>query len=76
MYYKNYFIFFSHAEFGQSIANALDPKNLEGGSSTLNPDKKVYLDDSENLQGKHFCIFKNTLLYDRFVFCLKMQCAI
>ena len=63
MYYKNYFIFFSHAKFGQIIANALDPENLEGGSSTLNPDKKVYLDDSENL-------------HDRFVFCLKMQCAI
>ena len=40
-----YFIlFFSvYAEFGQIIANALDPENLEGGGSTLNPDKNVKL---------------------------------
>ena len=48
MYYKDYFIFFSHAEFGQSIANALDPKNLEGGSSTLNPDESIWLPEEEN----------------------------
>ena len=44
-----FILFFSvYAEFGQIIANALDPENLEGGSSTLNPDKSIWLPEEEN----------------------------